>query len=307
MRCLVTGASGFVGSAVVQHLLERGHQVSVLLRPNSSPVRLEAFLKMVKVISGDLSDTDSLRQAIARHPVDAVVHLAWSGVTADDRNCPRHISQNLVATLAVWEAACAAGCKVWIGLGSQAEYGPQNGVLREDICPKPITAYGVAKLAAGLATAKMSEISGVRHVWLRLLSAYGPGDDERHMLPSVILSLLARKKPALTPGEQVWDYLYVDDAAAAIASALEQPISGVFNLGSGRTATIRSIVEQIRDMIHPGLPIGFGEVPYRDDQVMHLEADITRLSQATGWRPATSLQQGLRQTIEWYRERVTRE
>ena len=262
---------------------------------------------MVEVVSGDLSDTDSLRQVIPRHPVDAVVHLAWSGVTADDRNSTLQISQNLLATLAIWEAAHAAGCKVWIGLGSQAEYGPQEGVLREDICPKPITAYGVAKLAAGLATAKMSEISGVRHTWLRLLSAYGPGDDERHMLPSVILSLLARKKPALTRGEQVWDYLYVDDAATAIVSALEQPISGVFNLGSGHTATIRAIVEQIRDMIDPGLPIGFGEVPYRDDQVMHLEADITRLSQATGWRPATSLQQGLQQTIEWYRERVTRE
>jgi nucleoside-diphosphate-sugar epimerase len=172
--------------------------------------------------------------------------------------------------------------------------------------PKPVTAYGVAKLAAGLSTAKMSELAGIRHVWLRLLSAYGPGDDVRHLLPSVILDLLARKKPALTLGEQVWDYLYVDDAATAICAVLEHQVAGVFNLASGTTATIRSIVEQIRDLIDRSLPIGFGEIPYRSDQVMHLEADITRLTSATGWRPAVGLDRGLQRTVEWYRENLTR-
>ena len=100
------------------------------------------------------------------------IHLAWFGVTAEFRNSPQQISQNLVSTLAIWEGARSAGCKVWVGLGSQAEYGPPSGILREDMCPHPVTAYGVAKLAAGMATAKMSELAGIRHVWLRLLSAY---------------------------------------------------------------------------------------------------------------------------------------
>lgn len=306
MRCLVTGASGFLGSTLVRHLVARGHQVALLVRPNSSLARLQGLLDKVELVTGDLSDTASLRNAIARQPRDACLHLAWFGVTAEYRNSPLQISQNLVSTLALWEAAHTAGCKVWIGLGSQAEYGSFSGVLREDLCPRPVTAYGVAKLAAGVATAKMSELAGVRHVWLRLLSAYGPGDDERHMLPSVILSLLARKKPALTRAEQVWDYLYADDAAAAICAVLEQEVEGVFNLSSGHAVSLRSIVEQVRDMIDPALPIGFGDVPYRQDQVMHLEGDITSLTTATGWQPATSLQQGLRQTIEWYREKARR-
>lgn len=307
MRCLITGASGFLGAALVRQLRARGHDVLVLLRPGSSPARLQDLLGEVEVVSGDLSQPDALRSAIARQPIDALAHLAWFGVTADFRNSPLQISQNLVSTLAVWEGAHSAGCKVWLGLGSQAEYGPHQGILREDLCPHPVTAYGVAKLAAGQATAKMSELVGMRHVWLRLLSAYGPGDNERHMLPSVIFDLLARRKPKLTLGEQLWDYLYVDDAAAAMCTVLEQPVAGVFNLSSGSAVALRRIVEQLRDMIDPALPIGFGEVPYRHDQVMHLEGDISRLSAATGWRPATSLQQGLRQTIEWCRKRLPRD
>ena len=307
MRCLVTGASGFLGSSLVRHLLDRGREVAVLLRPGKMPTRLQDCLHKVQVVHGDLADTKFLQQSIQQLPIDAVVHLAWFGVTSEFRNNPQQISQNLVSTLAIWEAARAAGCKVWVGLGSQAEYGPCSGILREDMSPRPVTAYGVAKLAAGMSTAKMSELAGIRHVWLRLLSAYGPGDDERHMLPSVILDFLARKKPALTPGDQVWDYLYVDDAAEAICAVLDREVTGVFNLASGTTATIRAIVEQVRDLIDPSLPIGFGEIRYRSDQVMHLEADVTRLMSATGWRPAVGLERGLQQTVKWYRERMTRE
>jgi UDP-glucose 4-epimerase len=307
MRCLVTGASGFLGSSLVPRLLSRGHQVAVLLRPATMPRRLRDCLRQAQPVYGDLVNPELLRRTIQQQSIDAVVHLAWFGVTAELRNSPQQISQNLVSTLAIWEGARAAGCKVWVGLGSQAEYGPCDGILREDMFPKPVTAYGVAKLTAGLSTAKMSESAGIRHVWLRLLSAYGPGDDVRHMLPSVIMVLLAGKKPALTLGEQVWDYLYVDDAAEAICAVLDREVAGVFNLGSGNAVPIRSIVERIRDMIDASLPIGFGEIPYRSDQVMHLEADIRRLTSATGWRPAVGLESGLKQTIEWYREMMSRE
>ena len=278
-----------------------------MLRPWGSRIRLQDCLHKVRPLYADLADAELLRQVIEQQPIDAVAHLAWFGVTAKFRNNPLQISQNVVSTLAIWEAAKAAGCKVWVGLGSQAEYGACTGILREDIFPRPVTAYGVAKLAAGLTTAKMSELAGIRHVWLRLLSAYGPGDDGRHMLPSVIVDLLRQKKPALTQGDQVWDYLYVEDAAKAICAVLEQEVTGIFNLGSGTTVTIRGIVEQIRDMIDPSLPIGFGEIPYQSDQVMHLEADITRLTNATGWRPRIDLKCGLGKTIEWHRQRITRE
>ena len=129
--------------------------------------------------------------------------------------------------------------------------------------------------------------------WLRLFSSYGPDDDPSWMIPYMIKRLLAAEKPSLTKAEQMWDYLHVDDAAAGIVAALDADARGFFNLGSGQSRPLRTIIESIRDLIDPSLPLGFGEVPYRPDQVMHLEADITSLSLASGWRPQVALEDGL--------------
>ena len=115
--------------------------------------------------------------------------------------------------------------------------------------------------------------------------------------------LLAGERPALTAGAQRWDYLYVGDAAGAVAeAATNERATGDYNLGSGTAPTLRSIVERIRDLIDPALPLGFGEVPYRPDQVMHLQADVGRLRADLGWSPRVGLDEGLRRTVEWYRE-----
>jgi nucleoside-diphosphate-sugar epimerase len=150
-------------------------------------------------------------------------------------------------------------------------------------------------------TGKMSEMAGMRHTWVRLLAVYGPGDDPGHLIPTVIQSLRAGKKPALTSGEQQWDYLYIEDAAKALCSIAESRATGTFNLSSGASVRIRDMVERIRDFVDPSLPLGFGEVPYRPDQVMHLKAEISRLHSATGWAPHTSLEEGLRRTVEWFK------
>ncbi|MBA2732935.1 MAG: NAD-dependent epimerase/dehydratase family protein, partial [Acidobacteria bacterium] len=170
----------------------------------------------------------------------------------------------------------------------------------------PLTAYGTAKLCVGLLTKKLCELSGMRYVWLRLLATYGPKDDERHLLPATIRKLLAHERPSLTPGEQHWDYLYIEDAAEAIyRAAVSEEAQGVFNLGSGESQSIRSIMERVRDMVDPSLSLGFGEMPYPPDQLMRLETSIDRLRHTTGWTPQVSLDEGLRRTIDWYKSQGT--
>ena len=95
----------------------------------------------------------------------------------------------------------------------------------------------------------------------------------------------------------------MEDAVEAIWQVAASPkATGIFNLGSGEAYAIRSIVERIRDLIDPDLLLGFGEVPYRPDQIMHLQADISRLREVSGWSPQVSLDEGLRRTVKWYRE-----
>ena len=304
MRCLVTGATGHIGSHLVRYLLEQGVEVAALVRPTTSNLwRIEDILYRLHIIKGDLSNIDHSSVAIQEFAPEIVIHLGWHGVTSGYRNDLAQVTQNLYGSLKLLELAHESGCQKWVGLGSQAEYGPYNSVLIEDLPTHPQTVYGVAKLCVGLLSGKLCEAYGISFTWLRLTAAYGPMDDPNHMIPELILKLLRGEKPSLTLGEQRWDYLYVEDAVEAIWRAAVTPeAQGIFNLGSGEAYTIRSIAERIRDLIDPALPLGFGEVPYRPDQVMHLQADISRLKQATGWAPQVKLDEGLRRTVEWFKE-----
>jgi nucleoside-diphosphate-sugar epimerase len=132
-------------------------------------------------------------------------------------------------------------------------------------------------------------------------------DNSDHLIPSVILSLLRGERKALTTGEQRWDYIYVEDVVNAIYKLAVAPgANGVFNLGSGTAHAIRTIVERVRDLIDPSLPLGFGEVPHNAEKIRSLQIDNSRLRQATDWSPQVSLDEGLRRTVEWYSKNYSR-
>lgn len=301
MRCLVTGASGHLGSALTRRLVSEGETVFALVRPGSDLWRIADVRDRVALIPGDLQDIEAARPSILAAAPETVFHLGWSGVARGRRNDPQQIETNVPGGLALFAAAREAGCATWIGVGSQAEYGVPDRVLTEDLPPRPVTSYGVAKLALGLLLAQLCDLAGMRFGWFRLLATYGPRDDETRLIPSVIRGLLAGERPRLTGGEQRWDFLYVDDAADALYRASQAAtLSGVFNLGSGEAETVRGIVERIRDRIDPALVLGFGDVPYGPGEPMRVEADISRLRRELGWCPAVSLDAGLGRTIDWY-------
>ena len=291
MRVAITGATGFVGSHLTRRLVDR-HEVAVSLRRESDPWRIRDLLPRVTVVCNALE--------LARFRPKALIHLAWAGVGSAARNDITQL-ENIERAAQTAEIAYAAGVEHWIGMGSQAEYGPCGGRITEDTPTRPTTLYGVAKLAAGLACGNICRQRRMRFAWLRLFSSYGPMDNPAWMLPYLIGKLLKRERPSLTAGEQRWDYLYITEVAEAIRVVMEdERASGVYNLGSGEAPPLRQIIEMARDTIDPALPLGFGEEPYRPDQVMHLEADISRLKEL-GWRPDVTLEEGIRRTVEWYR------
>ena len=307
MRCLVTGATGVLGSSLVRLLCHRGATVAALLRPKSDPWRLIDVLSMVEVITGDLNAIAESEAAIKRFRPDVVCHLGWYGVGSKYRDDPGQITRNVTGSLELLRIAAAAGCGRWVGLGSQAELGPHDGVLNDSLPARPTTAYGAAKLSVGLLGEHLCAAYGMSHCWLRLLAIYGPRDEPSHLIPYVTLALLGGQSPSLSPGVQRWDYLYVDDAAEAIwQAASQQNCSGTFFLGSGQAHTVRSIVEKVRDLIDAKSPLRFGVVPYRQDQSMLLQADIGAFQAATGWSPATSMSNGLRRTVAWFKRNRAR-
>jgi UDP-glucose 4-epimerase len=304
MRCLVTGATGFVGSHLVRLLLEHDCQIAILVRSTSNLWRLRDVIQRVEIILGDLVEITQVAPLIQQFAPETVFHLGWLGVSGEQRNNSNQI-QNLAGSLKLLQIVSESGCKCWIGLGSQAEYGWYNGILTEDSPTHPETMYGVTKLCVGLLGQKLCKTANIRFAWLRLFAVYGPMDDPDYLIPYTICKLLQGDTPLLTLGEQRWDYLFVQDAAYAVLKvALTPSAHGIFNLASGKANQVRQIVERIRDLINPDLPLGFGEKPYSVNQVMLLQANIQRLKDATGWRPCVSFDEGLYRTIEWYRTQM---
>jgi nucleoside-diphosphate-sugar epimerase len=300
MRVLVTGGSGHLGSYIVRELLRRGHEVAVLVRAGRDPWRLADVNDQVQRVYGDLTNLAEAADAIKRFAPESVIHAGWAGVGSERRQDPQQILTNVFASLTLVRIASEVRAVSWIGIGSQAEYG-ESGILSERERTRPQNLYGVAKLAVAQLSEALCREYGMRFVWLRLFATYGPMDDRTHLIPFLIDELQAGREPALTPGDQKWDYLYVEDAAAAIRMCAERDdVRGVFNLGSGTAVSVREIAEQVRASIETAVPLRFGARPYPPGQIMHLQADASRLRAALNWKPVVELADGLLRTVAWH-------
>ena len=301
MRLLITGASGFVGAKLLELALADGHEVAATVRPQSPARRLLRFAGQYDRLAVDLSDRPALTAAVAAFRPDAIIHSAWSGVANSARFDQTQISENIDAACALIEAGAAAGCAAFIGTGSQGEYGA-GSTMQEDALPEPTTLYGAAKVAALGLTRQLAAQAGMRHAWLRLFATYGPDDNDGWLIPSLIAQMLRGERPQTTLGTQFWDWLYIDDVARGLLAAATTPdAAGIFNLGSGEPVQVRKAVETIRDLAAPDMELVFGEVPFRPDQVMHMQADIARLKTATGWAPQVGFAEGIARTVAWYK------
>lgn len=298
-RAVLTGATGAVGSALVRLLLAQKIEVAVLCRPGSPRLKNLPTNPALTLV-----ETDMTRLSAVQLPGtwDAFFHLAWMGTTGQARNDLKMQNENVRCALEAVDLAARIGCQVFVGVGSQAEYGHVEGALRPDTPAFPETGYGIAKLCAGEMTRLACEQKGLAHIWARILSVYGPGDGSQSLVSSVLGALLNGEEPACTAGEQLWDYLYCEDAARALLLMAQKGIDGaVYPLGSGQARPLREYILAMRDAVNPDLRVGLGKRPYPLGQVMYLCADLTQLTADTGFEPEVPFSEGIKKTIDWMR------
>ncbi len=301
---VVTGVTGVVGSALAAELVRRGIRVLALVRPDS-PNR--NHLPKDPLLTTADCPLEALGSFVPPEEGgwDAFFHLGWAGTKGPSREDPDIHTENIRYALDAVRLARRLGCRVFVGAGSQAEYGRVSAPLEPDTPERPESAYGIGKLAAGRMTRLQCRREGIRHVWTRILSVYGPGDGPRTLVTSLITSLLEGEKPLTTAGGQIWDLLYSGDAARALLAAAERGADGkTYLIASGEARTLRSQIETIRDAVSPGAAVGFGEIPYSPRQVMYLAADIRETERDLGWRPEVSLAEGARRTAEQIRRQA---
>ena len=293
---IVNGSLGTIGLALVNQLLKRDVKVYAIVFPGDP--RIERIPKGAIVVPCDMTQIDKLTEMIPES-VDAFFHLAWAGTIGPGRDDMLLQTQNIRCAVEAAQTAKKLGCEVYVGVGSQAEHGRIEGKVTATAPCFPTNGYGMAKLCAGQMTRVVCRQLGIRHVWARVLSVYGANDGPLSVI-SVLLDKLTRgEKPALTAGEQMWDYLYAEDAGDALCCMAESGRDGaIYPVGSGKIRPLREYFEALRDAIDPSLPLGLGEIPYPPNQVMHLEADISGIRKDTGWKPQVPFEEGIRRTVE---------
>ncbi len=302
-QVILTGATGPIGIALTKYLIAKGISLTVLTRPGSKRNIDIPVSERVRIFNCDSVDFTSLSAKLERR-YDAFFHLGWDTASREVVNDSFLQARNIIYTLEAVKLAHSAGCKVFVGTGSQAEYGRTKGRLKPDTPANPETSYGIAKYAAGRLSLKLCESLRMRHCWARILSVYGPHDRETTAIMYCISSLLKGEKPSLTKGEQVWDYLYSADCARALYLIAKKGKHGaVYVVGSGKGRPLREYFECTRDAINPKLMLGIGEKSYSDKQLMHLSADISSLTRDTGFKPGYSFARGLKETIAWAKTR----
>ncbi len=300
MKAVITGPTGMIGTALINKCIQEQIQVLAVCRKESAGTSHIPQSRFVKVVETDLSEISRLSQII-NDKYDVFYHLAWAGTTGKARNDMYLQNENIKFTLDAVELASKLGCKVFIGAGSQAEYGRYEGRLTPDTPVFPENGYGMAKLCAGQMSRIRCRELGIRHIWVRILSVYGPYG-KADMISQTLWKIMAGEKAEFTLGEQIWDYLYSGDAARALLLLAEKGKEGkIYVLGSGETRKLRNYIEIIGEeasaFTGKKTELDFGAVSYVENQVMHLSADIKELCKDTGFIPEVSFREGIRKTI----------
>lgn len=301
---VVTGATSMIGSALIRASLAHGvSRIYAVVRPDSAKMDHLPSDPRIIVVACPAEEYDMLPQRI-QEKCDVFYHIAWS-LTGPKRNEDLlEQAKNVSYTLQALKAAVALGCGKFVGSGSQAEYGRLDiERIGPDTPVDPEQAYGIAKYAAGKLAIEAAKKEKIHCLWVRIFSVYGYYEKPTTMIASSLQKMLRGERASFTAGEQIWDYLFSEDAGEAFYLVGERAEGcKVYCLGSGEGKPLRSYIMDIRDAVDPGLELGIGDLPYAQGTIMHLQADICALQADTGFFPRTDFHEGIRKTIRWMRE-----
>jgi nucleoside-diphosphate-sugar epimerase len=306
MRILITGAGGFIGSHLVRQVLQEGHTVVAVLRPEESVERLSDCLDAVSLARCELNDSDAVRRLVAGTRPDTALHLAWY-VEAGKYWQARENLDCVRMTLCLAQALAEAGCSRFVGAGTCAEYDWDYGLLKEDVTPlMPHYLYGVCKNATREILQAFCARSGMGFAWTRFFLLYGPRESPERLIPYVILSLLKGEVAKCTGGEQTRDFLHVEDVASAMWAVAKSDLSGPVNIGSGQAIKVQDLVTTVARLLGREEQVALGALPTDPHEPPMLLADVQRLASVVGWKPSLTLEEGLARTCEWWKAKMAR-
>ena len=291
-KAAVTGGTGFLGFALLNELVESGIETVVLCRPKSRRIDRFAGFHDLDVRQVDLNDIAAITNSIS--DVEVFYHLAWGG----GRNNFDEQYHNVGIALNCLKAAADVGCRHFVCVGSQAEYGETTEMITEETPLRPVTAYGACKTAAYYLTADLAARVGLQYIWARAFSVYGPNDNQHTLIMSLLRNVMQTGTTVLdTNGLHIWNYIFERDVARALRLLGESDrADGVYNVAGRRSVPLRRFVEEICEII--GF-IGYNtKIVYGDDQCsVNLDVSTEKLSSLVGEFEFTEFCDGISEII----------
>ncbi len=296
---LLSGATGFLGSHLADDLSFNNFKVIALIRNASDLSRCNEFKNDNLVFVN--TDSENYKELIRKHQPTIFIHSAWNGVSSDGRSDWNIQIENISMTTRLLVLAQELHIKKIIAFGSQAEYGNFKGRINEDAICNPASAYGAAKLATLEILKSFSELHSINWFWLRLFSVYGTREGNDWLIPSVIRNAFYNKPMDLTGCEQRYDYIYAKDFSKAIIKILEtENESGIFNLSSDSSMKLKDMIEKIKDIINPKAVLNLGVLPYRPNQVMHMEGDSSKFNKQFNFEVKSRFDANIKDIVNYY-------
>ncbi len=304
-KVIITGANGFIGSALIKELLSKGYEVCAVIhhdRKSNLPKN-----NSLEVVSMDGDEITKLKTKIPTGKYDTFYHFAWKGSTGNDRADYGLQLKNTKWTLDAVDLAAELGCKRFIGAGTIAEhdvnaYSPLDGAT-----PNSVSNYGVAKIAAHYMSKAECNKLGIEHVWTYLSNNFGEGNYTLNFINFAAKTLLTGKPADFTAGEQMYDFLYISDTAQGLRCIGENGKKNMaYYIGSTKPKKLKEFIRIIRDTINPGIALNLGAIPFHGITQPEEIFDCAKLVKHTGYTPQFSFEEGIKKTIPWIKDQIDR-
>lgn len=301
-KIVITGATGFIGRYLTRFLSERSYEVHAWVRPNSKSTDIiERIRQFAAIHEVSLSNEKEMISAFEKIRPDFVIHLA--GLTFPSRNPDdffSHIENTLEPALHL-SLAIPQSVRLSLFVGTCEEYGSGEVPFNETQIPRVLSPYGWAKISAKSAVEWTAKIRKIPICWVRPFLTFGPGQSSKQLIPTLVEACSTGKRVALTPGQQTRDFIFVEDVCRHFERVLEnheKAVGGTFNFCSGVPRSVHEVAELVQKTAGKG-DLGWGDLPYREDEVMSFFGSREHFQETFGDLPLTDFESSIRKTVEF--------
>lgn len=299
---VVTGANGFLGAALCKALGDRGNTVFAVVRNKESNVEKLKELDNIRIVYCELEKIRDLPKYIENVDIDVLYHFAWEGTSGYLRGDSDVQLSNVRYTCELIKTCVAFKCKRFVFASSIMEYEIEAMMLTESTLGVN-NIYSSAKLAANHMARILANSLNIEYIRAIISNIYGPGETSPRLINTSIRKLLAEEHCSFSPGEQMYDFIYIDDAVKAFVAIGEngKPNKNYY-IGSQEPKPLKQFLYELGEIVAPNIKLGIGDLPYNGPSLSYTEFDLNAVKNDTGFVPEVSFSQGIKNTISWLKE-----